>query len=374
MNRKNVSFVSRVPGRTDHKIFPPLLAIFLFSLLLLEVIPTSPGVFAEEKKLLLCATTPDLKSITEWIGGERVEVISIVRGPEDPHFVEVRPSILRILNRCDLYLQVGLELEVGWAPALLNNARNPRILPGAEGFLSLEEGIVPLEVPLVVDRRAGDVHPRGNPHYLLDPLNGALVADRIASKLISLDPEGKESYERNRKAFLKALLKALLGEELVNRYGEEKLYEILKGEDLQGWLEREKALPLLKGWLGLLAPYEKAPIVSDHNLWSYFARRFSLRVVAVLEPKPGIDPSTAHLKEVSEIIRREGVRVLLSAPYFDPRFARSVAETTGVKILPMAHQTGARPPAKDYLSMLDYNVHLLADLLGEGPSGKGGVN
>lgn len=316
--------------------------------------------WADEPSLRVCTTTPDLKSIALRIGGERIKVASFARGPEDPHFVEVKPSYLKLLHECDLFLQVGLELEIGWAAALLQNARNPRLLPGAMGFLSLEQAVTPLEVPSVAgDRSMGDLHPRGNPHYLLDPVNGILVARAIAEKLVENDPQGEEYYRKNLREFEKDLLQRLVGDKLLERFGVDPLLEHLLSGDLIPWLEAGKATQELSGWLKELQPYRGSKVVSDHNLWVYFSRRFGIDVVAHLEPKPGIDPSTSHLKKVVEIIQRQGVKVLLSAPYFDTRFARSVAEKTGVKILPMAHQTGAYPEATEYLSMLEYNVRTL---------------
>lgn len=322
----------------------------------------SPG-FAGER-LLICATTPDLKSIAETIGGEAVEAFSFVRGPEDPHFLEVKPSFLKLLNRCQLYLQVGLDLEVGWAPALLQNARNPLVLPGGERFLSLDTVIPPLEVPsLPVDRSMGDVHPRGNPHYLLDPVMGIKVARAIKGKLSALLPDQEERFARNLSSFTQALLEGLLGRALLERYPPQELLGHLEKDELESWLKQEKAEALLGGWLKELQAYRHTPVIADHNLWPYFARRFSLRVLGFLEPKPGIDPSTAHLQRIVELVEREKVPLLLASPYFDPRFIRAVAEKTGIAVVPMAHQTGSREGCSDYLATVKYNLKVLLSSL-----------
>ena len=320
----------------------------------------------------VCATTPDLGSLAQAVGGDRVAVTVFAKGTEDAHFVEVRPAFLKELSRARLYLQTGLDLEVGWAPALLQNCRNAAVMPGGPGYLDASSVITPLEVPTAaVDRSMGDVHAAGNPHYLLDPLNGLRVAAAIRDRLSSLDPAGKEQYATRFQEFRGRLLAALVGPELAQKYDGEKLALLQERGGLADFLKSRGQAEKLGGWLGRMAPFAGARAVADHDMWPYFGRRFGLRVDAFLEPKPGVSPTTRHLADLIARMRAEGVRLILSATYFDPRHARFVAEKTGATVVPVAHQVGARPGADDYLAMVDFNVRQVAAALGGGRPGNG---
>jgi len=317
---------------------------------------------AAAKLVPVCATVPDLGSLVQEIGGDRVQVTVFAKGTEDPHFVEAKPSFIKALSQCELYLQAGMDIEIGWAPVLLRNARNPSILPGAGGFLDASAVIVPLEVPSgPVDRAMGDVHPLGNPHYLLDPLNGLKVARLIRDRLIALRPEDRPGFEDRYRAFDARLRAALVGEALANRYDVEKLARLFEHGRLRAFLQSQGEEARLGGWLGSMLPHYGTRVVDDHAIWPYFARRFGLQVIGHLEPKPGIPPTTAHLRALVARMRDEGVRALLAVPYYDPRHARFVSEHTGAKVLALAHQVGARPGTGDYLAMVDYNVRQLAE-------------
>jgi ABC-type Zn uptake system ZnuABC Zn-binding protein ZnuA len=317
---------------------------------------------AAAKPVPVCATVPDLGSLVQEIGGDRVQVAVFAKGTEDPHFVEAKPSFIKALSQCELYLQAGMDIEIGWAPVLLRNARNPSILPGAGGFLDASAVIVPLEVPSgPVDRAMGDVHPLGNPHYLLDPLNGLKVARLIRDRLIALRPEDRPGFEDRYRAFDARLRAALVGEALANRYDVEKLARLFEHGRLRAFLQSQGEEARLGGWLGSMLPHYGTRVVDDHAIWPYFARRFGLQVIGHLEPKPGIPPTTAHLRALVARMRDEGVRALLAVPYYDPRHARFVSEHTGAKVLALAHQVGARPGTGDYLAMVDYNVRQLAE-------------
>ena len=314
--------------------------------------------------LQVCATVPELGSLVREVGGDQVAVTVFAKGTEDSHFVEAKPSFIKTLSQCNLYVQMGMELEMGWAPVLLQNARNGRVLPGTRGYLDASNAITPLDVPTgPVDRSMGDVHPAGNPHYLLDPVNGLKVARLIREKLIELRPERRPSFEQRYEAFRQRLGVALVGETLAQKYDPEKLAILYEAGKLADFLKAQGDAGQLSGWLGLLRPYYGAKVVADHNLWPYFARRFGLSVVEFLEPKPGLPPTTKHLNEVIELMRAQRIRLALANPYFDPRAAQVVAQQTGARIVKMAHQVGARPGTDDYLQMVDYNVRQLAAAL-----------
>lgn len=321
--------------------------------------------YAAAAPLRVCTTTPDLASLVQTAGGEQVEVTSFAKGTEDPHFVEARPSFVKALSQADLLVITGLDLEVGYLPPLLESARNPAVLPGGRGYLDASRAVTPLEVPVgTVDRSMGDIHPYGNPHYLLDPLNGLAVARLIAEKLGELRPAVRDVFARRVESFRRDVASRLMGAELAARYDVEKLLALAELGGLDRFLASRGESDLLGGWLGRLRPYHGTPFVDDHQLWPYFARRFGLEGVAHMEPRPGIPPTTRHLAEVVELMRVRDVRLILASAYYDPRHARFLAEQTGARVAVLAHQVGARPGVDDYLDMVDHNVNAIAAALG----------
>jgi ABC-type Zn uptake system ZnuABC Zn-binding protein ZnuA len=320
------------------------------------------GLAAGAEPLRVVATVPDLGSLAEAVGGEDVAVTVLVKGPQDPHFLEPRPSFVRALHEADVFVVVGMELEIGWVPPLLKTARNPGILPGSPGHVDASAAIVPLEVPQgSVTRAMGDVHPYGNPHYLTDPVNGLRVAALLRDRLSERRPEAAPAFAARYRRFADELAARLVGPDAAaGRDGEEVVRAVEEG----------RAATLLAGapaggWLGTLRAAAGRPAVEDHKLWEYFARRFGLELVGTLEPKPGIAPTTRHLEDVVRMVEERRVGVILTSPYFDPRHARWVAERTGARVVTLAHQAGAREGALDYLSTVDYNVHALAEAVGE---------
>lgn len=307
--------------------------------------------------LRVVATIPDLGDLIRQVGGDAVEVQVLVKGPQDPHFLEPRPSFIRKLHKADLFVLVGMELEVGWAPVLLRQARNSRIQPGAPGHLNASAAITPLEVPRVaVDRSQGDVHPWGNPHYLTDPLNGLRVARLARDTLAGLRPEAAEEFRARFVDFQARLLGALVGDAVLERHGPRTVFEQVSAGSLEASLKARGQGASLAGWLGATRAVRGARAIQDHRLWPYFSRRFGLEMIDTLEPKPGIAPTTRHLAAVVERARAEKASLVLASPYFDPRHARFVAERTGARVAEMAHQVGSRPGTDDYLAMVDYNV------------------
>ncbi|MDE2059619.1 MAG: zinc ABC transporter substrate-binding protein [candidate division NC10 bacterium] len=317
------------------------------------------------KSVAVCATVPDLGSLAREVGGDQVSVTVFAKGTEDAHFIEAKPSFIKALSQCDLYIQMGMDLEIGWAPVLLQNARNAAVLPGGRGYLDASRVIAPLEVPIgPVDRSMGDIHPLGNPHYLSDPVNGLKVARLIRDALVALRPERKPYFDDRFIAFHLRLGTALAGERLARKYDVEKLALLYQHGKLPAFLKGQREEALLRGWLGRMLPYFGTKVVADHNLWPYFARRFGIAVIGFMEPKPGIPPTTRHLSELVEQMRAEGIHVILSASYYDPRHARFLAQQTGARIVNLAHQVGARAGTDDYVAMIDYNVRELTTALG----------
>lgn len=313
------------------------------------------------KPLQVCATVPDLGNLAQEIGGDQLKTTVFAKSQEDPHFVEAKPSFIKALSQADLFLQIGMELEIGYAPVLLQNARNSRVLVGAPGYVDCSKVITPMEIPTgTVDRSMGDVHPQGNPHYLLDPLNGLLVARLITDKLIGLRPEKKSFFEERFMMLSRKIGNGLAGENAARKYDIEKLAVMYAEGKLEAFLKEQKDDGMLGGWWGMILPYRGSKVVGDHNLWAYFIRRFGITIAGFMEPKPGISPTTSHLQFLIERMKAEGIKTILSSPYFEIRYAQFVSKNTGAKIVPLAHQVGSRPGTDSYLNMIDYNVRELA--------------
>ncbi|MFH1709264.1 MAG: metal ABC transporter substrate-binding protein [Planctomycetota bacterium] len=323
------------------------------------------GALAAEQ-LQVVATTSDIASITRAIGGDRVAVQSLNDGTRDPHFLQAQPTYIVQARNADLFIRIGMELEVGYEPVILDASRNARIAVGKQGHLDLSANVVKLEVPTQkVDRSMGDVHAMGNPHYWLDPYNGRIMAWDIAGQLSRLDPEGTAIYAKNLAGFNRRLDEAMFGVQALEAIGGDRLWVAL----LQGELERllqEKQI-VAGGWFGLLAPFKGQGVISQHRSWNYLLNRFGLKLTAEMEPKPGIPPGPQHLMDVVETVRRENVKVIMVEPFYGTTAADYVASRTGAQVIVCANATGGTPEATDYLGMLDHAIRSLAGVLGAQP-------
>jgi zinc/manganese transport system substrate-binding protein len=283
---------------------------------------------AEAKKLKVVTTLSDFASLAATIGGERVEAESIAKGYQDPHFVEPKPSFILKLHAADLLIVAGLELEIGYLPPLLDQARNERIRPTGPGYLDASVGCEILERPTAaVTRAMGDVHPYGNPHFWLDPQNGRVVARAIAAKLAALDPAGADVFQKNLTAFEARLAEAE------------------------------------KRWQEKLGGYAGTKVVTYHASWPNFAKYFKLDVVGYLEPKPGIPPTPQHKLEIVNLMRAQKVPLILMEVYFDRKDPDFVAGKTGAEVVMMPPSVGGEPAAKDYISLFDVDVEKIASAL-----------
>lgn len=274
-------------------------------------------------KLNVVATTPDLAALARAIGGEAVDVKALAKPTEDPHFVDAKPSLIVTLNRADVLIDGGAELELGWLPALLQSARNAKIAAGAPGRVSASRGIRMLEVPTTLDRARGDVHSLGNPHFLLDPANVKLVVAQMADHFAQVAPQSADLFKANLAKFNTAL---------------------------------DAKAPQ---WQAQLAPYRGAKIVTYHRDFVYLAARYGLDVVGTLEPKPGIAPSPAHLAQIISTMKAANARVILVQPYQNRRTAETVARQTSAVVLDMPQQPGVIPHTDSYIELMDYTVRTL---------------
>ncbi len=274
-------------------------------------------------KINVVTTTTDLKSITELIGADKVDVSSIATGFQNPHFVDPKPSYIIKLSKADMFITVGLDLETGWSPQLLTSSRNNKIQKGSEGYVDASVGIPLLQVPSSINRGEGDIHIYGNPHYWLDPVNGQIIARNICNALEKISPENKDYFEANLKAF--------------NTKIDTKLIE----------------------WELKMAPYKGTKIIAYHNEWCYFEQRFGLVIVDFMEPKPGIPPTPSQLVKIISEVKSNAIKVIISSPYFTTSSADVVSKQTGAKIIILGTSVGAFDTIKNYFDLFDYNIDKL---------------
>jgi zinc/manganese transport system substrate-binding protein len=279
---------------------------------------------AAKAKLNIIATTEDFGSIAREIGGDKVDVFTLAKPTEDPHFVDAKPSFIVKLNRADAVIEGGAELEVGWLPPLLDGARNPKLDAGKPGRIACLEGVSLLEIPTALDRSKGDLHAAGNPHYMTDPMNAKVVAEHIANSFAQLDSKSADVFKANLKKFNDRL--------------DAKMQE----------------------WQKALAPYKGRRIVAYHNAWPYFAKRFDVRIDLFLEPKPGIPPSASHLAEVVTTMKAESVNVIIVEPFHDRHYAETVAKHTDAVIVDVSSYPGAKGTGDNYVDWMDQLVTSLA--------------
>ncbi|MEW6357721.1 MAG: metal ABC transporter substrate-binding protein [Planctomycetota bacterium] len=321
--------------------------------------------FAEPLRIV--TTTSDLKSVAEEIGGDKVGAISLASGDEDPHFIQAKPSYMMKAKRADLWIRIGLELEIGYEGLILDGSRNHKIRVGQPGHLDTSEGVIRLEVPTTqkVDRSMGDIHPLGNPHYWLDPWNGKIIAQNICRRLCQLDPANADAYQKNYAAFCGKVDRAMFGDALIEKLGPDALWNAELDNTLDAFVKQKDLEPALGGWVGKLRPYRGRKIITYHRSWSYFANRFGLIVADELEPKPGIPPSPGHVVDVINKVKAEEVKVLLMEPFYSRNAPELVANHTGIKIVEVANSVGGQPEAADYLSLISNIVERLADAFKE---------
>lgn len=287
----------------------------------------SVGVFAAPLKVV--TTTPELADLVRQVGGDQVKVDCLSRGFQDPHFVEAKPSLILKVRDADLFVQTGLELEIGWAPLLVEGSRNARVQSGSKGFLEASTFIRPQEVPLNISRSEGDVHPGGNPHFLLDPVNAVAVVKGVANKLSELNPTGASTYAKNAKEYTDRL-----------------------NAKIADWQKR-------------MAPIKGTTFVSYHKNLVYFANRFGLVSSGEIEPKPGIPPSPAHTAELIAVMNERRTPLILTMPYFESRSTDSLAKATGAHVVVIATGPDAVPEAADYIAAMDHNVAGILNALGK---------
>jgi zinc/manganese transport system substrate-binding protein len=276
--------------------------------------------FAQQVRVV--ASWPALADITKQIGKELVSVDSLATGVEDPHGVPMKPSFVPRLNRADVLILIGLDDELSWLPALLEVASNPKILPGQSGYIDCSVGIPVAEPPTRLDRAEGDLHPKGNPHYLLDPVYTKIVAQNIAAGLSRNFPQHQAAFEKNLKAYV---------------------------TELDSWIAR---------WEKMTAPLKGVKFVEYHQEWVYFANRFGLKRIGAVELKPGIEPTPNHIVDLVQRIKQEKAQLLMYGAQ-NPRVPQQLSNETGIKVLHLYSSSGGRPETNSYIKWIDYTVRAL---------------
>ena len=327
------------------------------------VVPAGSPLLAADPVDVLTTTT-DLRELARIVGGDDVAVTCATKGPEDPHFLQAKPSLIRAAADADLLLIVGRDLEVGYEPLLREQSRNARIQLGAPGHVDASAGLPVLERPEgPVDRSGGDVHPDGNPHYLCDPVLAKTVAATIAKALARIDPDRAEGYTARAEAFAREVDVRMWGEALLAEQPAHRLEERLQRGELLEFLRARGLEDRLGGWAALLAPHAGREVVSYHGLFVYLLHRFHIVEAAKIEPKPGVDPTPRHTLSVIRTMKERKARVVLHASFHPERTARQVAEQADAVVVQLAHMPGASQGTDDYLATVDRNVRALADAL-----------
>ena len=278
---------------------------------------------AQAAKIRIVTTLTDLADFAREVGKDHVEVHSLATGVEDTHGVPMKPSFVPLLNRADLVILVGFDCEHAFLPALLEASKNPRIQPGHQGYVDCSRDIIPRDVPLSTDHSAGDVHPYGNPHYMLDPVLAKTAVKEICEALVAFDPTDEADFTRNRDAYL-AKLDAKIAE----------------------W--KKEAIPL-KG----------VKFVSYHEHWPYFAERFGMVYFGTIELKPGIDPTARHIEELIASMKADHVSIVVREPQFPEKVPKRIAEQTGANLVTLPIMPGGVPNTETYIKMMDYIMQTL---------------
>ena len=281
-------------------------------------------------EMRVVTTTTDLAEFVQAIGGERVDVEALCQGHQDPHYVQARPSYMVTLSRADLLVAVGLELEVGWLPALIAGARNPDVNPGSPGYLEAAAAIAVIDVPEgEVDRAQGGLHPYGNPHFWLDPENAKLAAAAIAGRMSELDPDNEDFFRENLRAYNEQIDAAMIR------------------------------------WREQLAPHSGTRIVSYHQTFNYFLNRFNLVGIGYIEDRPGIPPSPGHLARLIRHMSEADIQVIFHENYYDLSTSEMVSGRTGAEILEVPTSIGGVRGVSSYIELIDYIVNSFVEAVGD---------
>jgi zinc/manganese transport system substrate-binding protein len=309
-------------------------------------------------------TLPVYAEVARVVGGDRVEVDGIADPREDAHFVRPKPSFALKIRRADVFVTTGLDLEL-WVPPLLDKAGNAKVSEGGAGYVTTYPGVDLLDVPATADRSKGDIHVYGNPHIFTDPLNMIDVARNIATGLKKVAPEYAAEFDRNAAAFADAVYRRLYGDRLVDLLEGPTLARLDRQGRLLSFLrdnafEERPLVELLGGWHAAARPFRDQRVICYHKNWAYFEARFRVTCAEYVEAKPGIPPTPGHVATLIDLMRNQGIDVLLAANYFDGSKVRAVANRAGATAVVVPLQPGGAPGVDDYFDVVDRWVNGLA--------------
>jgi zinc/manganese transport system substrate-binding protein len=315
-------------------------------------------------EIRVVTTTTDLADIVRSVTGDLAEVSSLTTGREDPHTLTAKPSFIVRARDADVWVRIGMELEIGWEPVILREARNPRLHVGMPRHIDASTYVIRMEVPTQrVTRDQGDIHPEGNPHYWLDPLNGRLVAAALCERLSDLYPVHKATFEKNLATFVQSLDTHMFGSTLVEALGGETLWRAVTEKRLEALLKGKGLEEKAGGWYARMRPHQGKTLLTYHRSWVYLTDRFGLRGDLQLEPKPGIPPSAKHLATLVSDAKGRQARVILQEPFYTRKAAEFVASRLEAKIVVAPTMTGGASEAGSYLKMLDHVLLKLSEVL-----------
>ena len=331
-------------------------------LILVSGIPCCFGQTAPQLRVV--ATLPDYAVLAKAIGGDRIAVETIVRGDQDAHFIRPKPSFVTMVQRADVLISTGLDLEL-WLPTVINKSGTIRLRSGQVGYIAASKGVRLLEKPANLSRSEGGVHVYGNPHITCSPINMKTAARNICHGLGKNDPGGKAVYEANLTKLLDEIDRRLFGPELVTLIGGKSLCAMAEKGALIPFLQKHKyrnkpLIEALGGWMKEMYPLRGVSIVTYHKNWIYFLKIFGLKERGTVEPKPGIPPSPKHVAELIERMRKEKIKLLLAANYFDAQRIKTVASRVGAAPVIVPIYVGGAANTQDYFMLVD---HWIAELV-----------
>jgi len=317
---------------------------------------TIGGISNAQAAIKVVTTLPHLKYLAESIGGGLVQAQSLASGMQDPHYISPKPTMMKAAREASALIEIGLHLDV-WAEQVASGSGNPRIQRGQPGRIIASRGVRLLELPAEVSRAWGDIHPYGNPHIWLDPLNLKQECRNVAEGLAAISPANAKTFRDNVAALNRRIDNALFGETLVNLVGGDKLarlaydrqlYDFLKSNSYQG----KPLMSYLGGWLKQAQPIRGRKVVTYHKTWIYFADRFGLWLRGEIEEKPGIPPGPQHQIELIQRMRAEGIKTILMSNFYDPALANYIASKTGAKVLRVPIEVGGESGVNTYFDLI----------------------
>jgi len=308
-------------------------------------------------KVKVACTIPALRSIAAEVAADGFEIFALSKPDQDVHHISPTPLLVNKVREADLFIEIGLQLEI-WAPEILNNAANPKIVLGAEGHVVASSGIPREDMPKVLSRSEGDIHPEGNPHIWLDPLRAKGIAGNIAAACKKAAPGRAEEIDRRLDAFKSRIDEAVFGPELVKLVGSKKLTRLTQDGELWRWLQENEAdgaklSTKIGGWLKKGEPLRGVAVIEFHRTWVYLSKLLGFEIVGAIEPKPGIEVTAKHYSWLVETVKARTARLILVDNFYNAAAPRRLAEETGARTVILPGQPGGEPGTEEYIAFID---------------------